>query len=67
MNPEAQINELENDAPDGADIFEFLFVREIALFEEMRELLRVELDGEIWWTSFVGGRFGIGHGGYLSL
>ena len=69
MNPEAHVDELENDAPDGADILQLLVFAPIALFKEMRELFRVELNGEVTVrrTSFVGWRFGIGHGGYLSL
>ncbi len=66
MNAKAEINELKHDAPDGVDIFELLLMREIGLIEEVRELLRVELDGEVWWTSFMDRWFGIGHGGYLS-
>lgn len=72
MNPEAHVDELQNDLPDCLDIFELLLMREIGLIEEVRELLRVELNGKavllfLRWTSFMGGRFGIGHGGYLSL
>jgi hypothetical protein len=67
MNPESEVDELQDDLPDRLDVFELLLMREIGLIEEVRKLLRVELNGEVWWTPFMGGRFGIGHGGYLSL
>ena len=72
MNAEAHVDKLQNNGPDRLDIFELLVFAPVALGKEMRELARVELNGEavqILWrrTSFVCRWFRIGHGGYLSL
>lgn len=64
VDAKAHVDELQHDAPDGLDVFEFLTVSQIAFIEEVRKFLRIKLNGQIWRrVSFVDGCLNFVHGG----